>query len=115
MPLHQWISELNAATTEVEIVGVVSGFVRQVRRTSSVPDQCLPLVPGNVAEIRRAAASLTSCRFDGDSRDRESYQQLLVFLSLAVDRINMLEARGILLPIINSLGLGNRNGMPAPG
>ena len=116
MPLQQWISELNAATTELDIVRVVSGFLRQVRRTSGVPDQCLPDAPGTLAEIRRAASALTRCRFDSTApSDRDAYQQMLIFFSLAVDRIAMLEARGILLPLMQTLGLGNRGGHPAPG
>ena len=116
MPLQQWIAELNAASTEVEIVNVVNGFVRQVRRTSNVPEQCLPAAPGTVDEIRKAASALTRCSIDGHNpADREAYQQLLVFLSLAVDRINMLETRGLLMPLINSLGIRNPGGMPAAG
>ena len=115
MPLQKWITELNAATTELDIVRVVSRFVREVRRTSTVPDQCLPNPPGTLADIKRAASALTRCRLDSTATaDREAYQNLLIFFSIAVDRIDMLEARGILVPLMNSLGLGTRGGMPAP-
>ncbi|HYC36083.1 MAG TPA: hypothetical protein VEC19_06655 [Usitatibacter sp.] len=115
MPLHQWIPELNAATTEEGIVGVVASYVKHVRKTSSVPQQCLPTAPDSVAGIRRAAAALAHCRFDStDPVDREAYQQLLIFLSLAVDRIAMLEARGILLPLVNAFGM-RRPGLSAAG
>ena len=116
MPLNQWIAELNAATTELDIVRVVSGFVRQVRRTSNVPDQCIPEAPRDLGSIRRAATALTRCRVDSQAAaDREAYEQLLIFFSLAVDRIAMLETRGILMPLMKSFGLASRGGLPAPG
>lgn len=100
MLLREWISELNAACNERELVDVVGAFVAGMRREGRVPAQCLPELPGNAEEIRQSAAWLarlqvSSCTEDGD---RIAYQQLLVLFSLAVDRIAMLEARGLLLP-----------------
>ena len=101
MNLREWISELNAATTERDIVAVMDAFVKQMRHVSELPEQCLPREAGNAGEIRRTAKCLAELRIDASaSADaRDAYQQLLILFSLAVDRIAMLEARGLLVPI----------------
>ena len=101
MNLPEWISELNAATTERDIVTVMDAFVKQMRHVSALPEQCLPKEAGNTDEIRRTAKCLAELRIDASSGpgEREAYQQLLILFSLAVDRIAMLEARGLLVPM----------------
>ena len=101
MNLREWISELNAAVTERDIVAVMDAFVKQMRHVSALPEQCLPREAGNTDEIRRTAKCLAELRIDAstDRGGREAYQQLLILFSLAVDRIGMLEARGLLVPL----------------
>jgi hypothetical protein len=101
MNLPEWISELNAAVSERDIVAVMDAFVKQMRHVSTLPEQCLPREAGNAGEIRRTAKCLAELRIEAgaDSGTREAYQHLLVLFSLAVDRIAMLEARGLLVPL----------------
>jgi hypothetical protein len=101
MNLREWISELNAATSELDIVGVMDAFVKQMRHVSTLPEQCMPREAGNAGEIRRTAKCLADLRIDAatNQADREAYQNLLILFSLAVDRIAMLEARGLLVPL----------------
>jgi hypothetical protein len=101
MNLPEWISELNAATTERDIVTVMDAFVKQMRHVSALPEQCMPKDAGNTDEIRRTAKCLAELRIDANSGpgEREAYQQILILFSLAVDRIAMLEARGLLVPM----------------
>jgi hypothetical protein len=101
MNLREWISELNAATTERDIVSVMDAFVKQMRIGSAIPEECMPRSAGNASEIRRAAKCLAEMRIDAatGADARETHQDLLVLFSLAVDRINMLEARGLLIPL----------------
>ena len=110
MNLREWISELNAAVTERDIVAVMDAFVKQMRRSSALPEECMPKQAGNVDEIRSTAACLANLRVDpgADCADREAYQQLLVLFSLAVDRIAVLEARGLLIPLGTGFGLHPR-------
>lgn len=100
MDLRQWIAELNGATTERDLVAVTSAFLKEVRRVSSIPDDCLPEPPASAIEIRKAAAAITGRQLAScvDNENRETYQRLLILFSLAVDRINMLQARGLLVP-----------------
>ena len=102
MNLPEWISELNAATNERDIVAVMDSFVKQMRVMSTLPEPCMPREAGNADEIRRTARCLAEMRIDAsaDASDREAYQKLLILFSLAVDRIGMLEARGLLVPLI---------------
>ena len=102
MNLPEWISELNAATNERDIVAVMDAFVKQMRIMSSLPEQCMPREAGNTDEIRRTARCLAEMRLDAsaDANAREGYRNLLILFSLAVDRIGMLEARGLLVPLI---------------
>ena len=102
MNLREWISELNAATTEPDIVAVMDAFVKQMRHVGELPEQCLPHGAGSAAEIRRTAKCLADTRIDASAGAgaREAYQDLLILFSLAVDRINMLEARGLLVPFV---------------
>jgi hypothetical protein len=101
MPLREWVSKLNAATTERELVAVMGSFVREARLRTRVPESCLPAEPANVAEIRKAAACLADLRIapSAGSGDRDAYQQLLILFSLAADRIAMLETRGLLVSL----------------
>lgn len=101
MNLREWISELNASTTELDIVAVMDAFVKQLRHVSTLPEECMPRETGNTAEIRRTAKCLAELRIDASTStaDREAYQDLLILFSLAVDRIGMLEARGLLVPL----------------
>lgn len=101
MNLPEWVSELNAAVTERDIVAVMDAFVKQMRHGSALPEQCMPREAGNAGEIRRTAKCLAELRMDAsaDSATRDAYQQLLILFSLAVDRIAMLEARGLLVPL----------------
>ena len=101
MNLREWISELNAAVTERDIVSVMDAFVKQMRRGAALPEECMPRQAGNVDEIRRTASCLAELRLDSTTSpaDREAYQNLLVLFSLAVDRIAVLEARGLLIPL----------------
>lgn len=110
MNLREWISELNAATNERDIVAVMDAFVKQMRHVSSLPEQCLPHEAGNAGEIRRTAKCLAELRLDAsaDTGAREAYQNLLILFSLAVDRIGMLEARGLLIPLIPRPGFQPR-------
>jgi hypothetical protein len=102
MNLPEWISELNAATTERDIVTVMDAFVKQLRNVGELPEQCLPREAGNAGEIRRTAKCLADLRIDASASadTRDTYQHLLILFSLAVDRIAMLEARGLLVPLI---------------
>lgn len=101
MPLQEWVSELNAASTERDLVAVMGAFVRDARRKTRLPESCLPSEPASVAEIRKAAACLADLRIapTADNGDRDAYQQLLILFSLAADRIAMLETRGLLVPL----------------
>lgn len=101
MQLPEWISELNTAVTERDLVAVVSAFLKQVRQSRTLPDECLPEEPGNALEIRRAASWLTQLRLGScvGSGDPGPYQQVLIMFGLAADRIAMLEARGLLVPL----------------
>jgi hypothetical protein len=101
MNLREWISELNAATTERDIVAVMDAFVKQMRHVGDLPEQCLPREAGSAGEIRRTAKCLAELRIDASASPdtRDLYQKLLILFSLAVDRIAMLEARGLLVPI----------------
>ena len=112
MNLREWISELNASTTERDIVAVMDAFVKQMRHVGDLPEQCMPREAGNAGEIRRTAKCLAELRVDtsADAGAREAYQQLLILFSLAVDRIAMLEARGLLVP----LPLPGRGYQPRP-
>jgi len=100
MQLREWISELNAASTECALVDVVGAFVKAMARDGTLPEHCLPDVPGNATEIRRTAAALARLQVSSCTGDDErgAYHQLLVLFSLASDRIAMLEARGLLVP-----------------
>ena len=102
MNLREWISELNAATNERDIVAVMDAFVKQMRITGTIPEACMPREAGNADEIRRTAKCLAEMRMDAsaDVAAREAYQNLLILFSLAVDRIGMLETRGLLVPLI---------------
>ena len=100
MQLGQWISELNAAVTERDLVAVMRAFFRQVVHTTTLPEHCLPAEPGNAAEIRRAASwlgalQLTDCANNGNGR---AFEQLATLFRLAAERVTMLEARGMLIP-----------------
>ena len=108
MNLPEWISELNAATTERDIVTVMDAFVKQMRHVSELPAHCLPDGAGNTGEIRRTAKCLAELRIDAAASPdtRDTYQKLLILFSLAVDRIALLEARGLLVPL---------GPMPRPG
>jgi hypothetical protein len=99
MQLREWVSELNSAVTERELVSVMGAFVRDARSRTHVPESCLPAEPASVAEIRKAAACLADLRVTpgAENGDRDAYQQLLVLFSLAADRIAMLETRGLLV------------------
>ena len=101
MNLREWISELNAATTERDIVTVMDAFVQQMRHVGELPEQCMPREAGNAGEIRRTAKCLAELRMEASASTstREAYQNLLILFSLAVDRIAMLEARGLLVPL----------------
>ena len=101
MNLREWISELNAATSERDIVAVMDAFVKQMRHVGELPEECLPREAGNAGEIRRTAKCLAELRIDASAgpEARDTYQQLLILFSLAVDRIAMLETRGLLVPI----------------
>ena len=101
MPLQEWVSELNAAVTERDLVAVMGAFVRDARRKTRVPESCLPSEPASVAEIRKAAACLADLRIapNAGNGDRDAYQQLLILFSLAADRIAMLETRGLLVAL----------------
>lgn len=101
MQLREWVAELNAATTERELVAVMGALVRDARRRTRVPESCLPAAPASVAEIRKAATCLADLRIapNADNGDRDAYQQLLVLFSLAADRIGMLETRGLLVSL----------------
>ena len=110
MNLREWISELNAATNERDIVAVMDSFVKQMRHVSTLPEQCMPREAGNAGEIRRTAKCLAELRMDAsaDTGTRAAYQDLLILFSLAVDRIGMLEARGLLVPLIPRAGFQPR-------
>jgi len=101
MQLREWMAQLNAATTERELVGVMGAFLRDARRRTRVPESCLPAEPASVAEIRKAASCLADLRIAPNvgHGDRDAYQQLLVLFSLAADRIAMLEPRGLLVAL----------------
>lgn len=101
MQLREWVGELNAATTERELVAVTGALVRDARRKTRLPESCLPSEPASVAEIRTAAACLAGLRIapGADNGDRDAYHQLLVLFSLAADRIAMLETRGLLVSL----------------
>ena len=110
MNLREWISELNSATTERDIVSVMDAFVKQMRHVSTLPEECMPREAGNAAEIRRTAKCLADTRIDAaaDTNARAAYQDLLILFSLAVDRIAMLEARGLLVPFVPRPGFQPR-------
>ena len=110
MNLREWISELNAATSERDIVAVMDAFVKQMRHAGAMPEQCVPREAGNAGEIRRTAKCLADMRLDAtaDTEARDAYQDLLILFSLAVDRIAMLEARGLLVPFVPRPGFQPR-------
>ena len=98
MRLRESIEALNAADTEQALARLMSDFVGKVRRSSEIPEECMPVEPVTAEDIRIQAAHLTrlQCTSRVESKDIDLYQQLMILFSLAVDRLSMLEGRGII-------------------
>ena len=98
MPLREWMGALNGADSEADLARVMGDFVKQVRASSNLPPECLPSEPANAEDIRREAAFLTRLQFGSrvNNSDLDRYQQLMILFSLAVDRLSMLEGRGMI-------------------
>lgn len=98
MQLREWMGALNRADREETLAGLMSSFVRKVRSSSDIPEDCLPAEPASADDIRTQAAYLTrlDCAARIAAQDRDLYQQLMILFSLAVDRLSMLEGRGII-------------------
>jgi hypothetical protein len=98
MQLREWMGGLNRADSEESLARLVGDFVKKVRGASGIPEDCLPAEPANGDDIRAQAAHLTRLQC-GDRiapKDYDLYQQMMVLFSLAVDRLSMLETRGII-------------------
>jgi len=98
MPLREWMGALNGAGSEEELARVMGDFVKQVRSASHLPGEYMPREPVNAEDIRREAEFLTRLQVPHGvaNADLDFYQQLMILFSLAVDRLSMLEGRGII-------------------
>ena len=98
MQLREWVSALNRTDSEESLARLVSDFVRKVRGASGIPADCLPAEPASGDDIRTQAAYLTRMEYGQRiaPKDYDLYQQMMVLFSLAVDRLSMLETRGII-------------------
>ncbi|HUP28638.1 MAG TPA: hypothetical protein VM122_00590 [Usitatibacter sp.] len=100
MQLREWMGALNRADSEESLARLVGDFVKKVRSSSDIPVDCLPAEPASGDDIRIQAAHLTRlhCGPRIAHKDHDLYQQMMVLFSLAVDRLSMLEGRGLIPP-----------------
>jgi hypothetical protein len=98
MQLREWMGALSSADSAEGLARLMGDFVKKVRVASAIPEDCLPAEPQSADDIRAQAAYLTrlQCGQRIAPKDRDLYQQLMVLFSLAVDRLSMLEGRGII-------------------
>lgn len=97
MTLDPWIRQIKAAADEHDIVHVVGTFLHQSRPPGGgLPHDCMPGEIEDGIDLRREAARVAQrdCAERVGRAHAETYQQMLIVLGFAVDRLAMLETRG---------------------
>ncbi|HET7731339.1 MAG TPA: hypothetical protein VFK48_15015 [Usitatibacter sp.] len=97
MTLDPWIRQIKAAADEHDIVQVVGTFLHQSGPAGAgLPRDCMPGEIEDGIDLRREAARVArrDCADRVGRAHAELYQQMLIVLGFAVDRLAMLETRG---------------------
>jgi hypothetical protein len=97
MILDAWLQQLRVANTEADVVNFARTQLARIQSNGAVSGLLAghPLDDGD--DVRQTAAALAKMRSSADDHGHEAdlIQQLLILFSLATDRLNQLEGKGM--------------------